>query len=360
MRHTFVCSDPPFCECHASTIAEVRDGFVCAFFAGAKEGEPDVGIWIADRREDWWSGLREVATGRTDGGRRLPCWNPVLFGAPHGPLLLFYKVGPDPASWWGMLCRSEDAGRSWNVPRRLPDGIWGPIKNKPMLLEDGALLCPTSGEATGWQVYLQTTPDLGETWQTVGPLNDAAQIAAIQPTIIAFPSGRLQLLCRTRQGFISTCWSLDGGRSWSRMQPTLLPNPNSGIDACMLQDGRALLVYNHTGMVAGRWGGLRSPLNVAVSDDGAAWSAAALLENNPGEYSYPAVIQSSDADVHITYTWRRKNVRHVAFNPARLDPVPMPEGRWPKALATQADCEEQGPVGTDKPYRPANRLPAGS
>jgi predicted neuraminidase len=277
---------------------------------------------------------------------------------PDGLLLLFYKVGPDPASWWGMLRRSEDGGRSWSAARRLPDGIWGPIKNKPVLLKDDTLLCPTSSEATGWQVFLQMTSDLGETWQTVGPLNEASQIAAIQPTIVTWPSGDLQLLCRTRQGFISSCRSVDGGRSWRPMRLTLLPNPNSGIDACTLRDGRALLVYNHTGLVAGRWGGPRSPLNVAVSDDGRTWSAAAVLEDDPGEFSYPAVIQSADGYVHIAYTWKRENVRYVAFDPASLEPVPMPDGLWPENLDVRPDSEGRGSPGIGRPYGPPDCLPA--
>ena len=360
LRSEFVCDAPPFAECHASTIAETREGFACAFFAGSKEGESDVGIWLTAAREGAWAELREVATGHTTNGKRYPCWNPVLFQSPGGPLLLFYKVGPDPANWWGVLMRSGDAGRTWSPARRLPDGVWGPIKNKPVLLDDGSLLCPTSGEATGWQVYLQRTSDLGETWQTVGPLNDARRIEAIQPSILIYPSGRMRLLCRTRQGRISSCWSEDGGHSWGRMVLTALPNPNSGTDACMLKDGRALLVYNHAGTVAGRWGGPRSPLNVAVSENGNDWSAVAVLEYEPGEYSYPAVIQASDGKVHITYTWRRTNVRHVIIDPDRLDPIPMPDGEWPATLDVVDDGARRTCGWTDQPYGPADEASAGS
>lgn len=95
------------------------------------------------------------------------------------------------------------------------------------------------------------------------------------------------------------------------MKATGLPNPNSGIDAVMLRDGRALLVYNHTPRG-------RSPLNVALSSDGKTWKSALVLENLPGEYSYPAVIQSRDGLVHITYTWHREKIRHVIVDPAKL------------------------------------------
>ena len=73
----------------------------------------------------------------------------------------------------------------------------------------------------------------------------------------------------------------------------------------------------------------RSPLNVAVSRDGVAWDAALTLERDPGEYSYPAVIQTSDGLVHVTYTWRRERIRHVVIDPAKLTLTPIADGQWP-------------------------------
>jgi predicted neuraminidase len=107
------------------------------------------------------------------------------------------------------------------------------------------------------------------------------------------------------------------------MTLTELPNPNSGTDAVTLYDGRHLLVYNHT--TKGR-----SPLNLALSSDGKSWQAALLLEIAPGEYSYPAIIQTSDGLVHITYTWKRQKVRHVEIDPTKLVLRPIAEGQWPK------------------------------
>jgi predicted neuraminidase len=42
------------------------------------------------------------------------------------------------------------------------------------------------------------------------------------------------------------------------------------------------------------------------------------LEDEPGEYSYPAVIQATDGRVHVTYTWRRERIVHVVLDPAKL------------------------------------------
>jgi len=246
----------------------------------------------------------------------------LLFQPEQGPLMLFYKVGPNPSKWWGMRITSTDGGQTWSRPDRLPSEFLGPIKNKPVQLGDGSILCPSSTEHAGWRIHLERTTDSGQNWERIGPLNDGKQFSAIQPTILTYPSRKMQLLCRSRQGKITECWSDDGGKSWSNMRATQLPNPNSGIDAISLQDGRALLVYNHT--TTGR-----SPLNVALSEDGKRWKAALVLEDQPGEYSYPAVIETSDGLVHITYTWKRQKIKHVSVSPRELMLRDMPDGRWP-------------------------------
>jgi predicted neuraminidase len=116
------------------------------------------------------------------------------------------------------------------------------------------------------------------------------------------------------------------GKTWSKMTPTELPNPDAGTDAVMLNDGRALLVYNHNTSD----GRDREFLNVAVSGDGRKWYAALVLENQEGEYSYPAVIQTSDGLVHITYTWKRKRIKHVVLDPKRLNLMEIRNGEWPE------------------------------
>jgi predicted neuraminidase len=241
----------------------------------------------------------------------------VLFQPVQGPLLLFYKVGPSPAAWWGMLITSADGGKTWSKPRRLPEGILGPIKNKPVLLTDGTLLCPSSTEHAGWRVHLERTSDLGATWTKSEPLNDGKEFSAIQPTVLFHPNHRLQLLCRSRQQRVTECWSEDGGKTWSAMKATDLPNPSAGIDGVTLKDGRHLLAQNP--VTKGR-----TPLVLSLSTDGRAWRRALVLESEPGEYSYPAIIQTGDGWVHVTYTWKRARIHHAVIDPKKLTPGGTP------------------------------------
>lgn len=322
----FIYETAPFPECHASTIAEPPGGLVAAWFGGTRERSPDVGIWLSRQEDGKWTSPVEVANGVQSATTRYPCWNPVLFQPKAGPLLLFYKVGPSPGSWWGMVMTSTDGGKKWSKPQRLPEGIVGPIKNKPVQLSNGDLLCPSSTEDKGWRVHFERTHDLGQTWQATEPVNDGREIGAIQPSILLHGDGRLQALVRTRQWKIGQVWSEDQGKTWGKMTLTSLPNPDSGIDAVTLKDGRHLLAYNHTARG-------RSPLNVAISANGTDWQAALVLENTPGEYSYPAVIQTRDGNLHITYTWKRLRIRHAVVAPEKLELRPIVEGVWSASSA---------------------------
>ncbi len=317
----------PTAQCHASTIVELTDGIMTAWFGGTHERNADVGIWVAMNKKGTWSHPIQVANGFENDSVRYPCWNPVLFKPIHGPLMLFYKVGPSPSEWWGMLMTSDDEGKTWSYPKRLGKDkaigdLIGPVKNKPIQLGNGTIICPSSREMEindkdQWRVHFELTKDLGKTWEVVGPINDGIEFNAIQPSLLTYADGKIQILCRTQEGTIGQSWSTDTGKTWSKLQASSLPNPNAGTDAVTLKDGRQLLVYNHT-QDKGEFPKGRNMLNVAVSRDGIAWKTIATLERDKGEYSYPAVIQSSNGLVHISYTYLRKSIKHVVIDPAKL------------------------------------------
>jgi predicted neuraminidase len=238
-------------------------------------------------------------------------------------VLLFYKVGPSPSEWWGEMKVSADEGKTWSMSSRLFNNIYGPAKNKPILLDNGELLCPASTEYDGWRVHIEITTDNGHTWKRTKDLNKN-NIGVIQPTLLPFPGGRIEMLCRSTGSWILSSWSKDNGLTWSAFRSIGLPNPNSGIDAISLRDGRQLLVYNH--LIKGR-----NMLNIAVSDNGIDWKAAVLLENDVtgSEFSYPAVIQTNDGMIHITYTWNRRQIKHVVVDPSKIVTHSFQNCEWP-------------------------------
>jgi predicted neuraminidase len=305
IQSEFIYESAPFPSCHASTLAETQDGLVAAWFGGDHEGAKDVAIYASRRISDHWSEPEKIADGAGH-----PCWNPVLFQPTNGPLLLFYKVADRIQDWVGMMKTSPDGGRTWSAPRPLPPGILGPIKNKPIQLSDGSILCGSSEEDGCWRVHFECTKDLGLTWTRTSAVNDAT-IGAIQPSLLPLGDRSLRAVGRTQQGRLFAIDSLDEGQTWGVMRLLDVPNPNSGTDAIRLRDGRYLLVYNDTPHG-------RTPLNVAISSDGEHWKRVLDLETKPGEYSYPAVIQTRDGKVHITYTWQRRRIRHVLLDPERL------------------------------------------
>ena len=340
LRSEFIFETAPFPSCHASTIVETSDGLVAAWFGGTAERNPDVGIWVSrltrsaadgapstprvGMAPSAWTTPVEVANGVQNPQLRYPTWNPVLFQPRSGPLVLFYKVGPSPSQWWGMAMTSADGGVKWAPPQRLADGILGPIKNKPVQLGTGEIVAGSSTEHNGWQLHFERSTDNGKTWTATPPLNDGKEIPAIQPSILIHRNRDLQAVGRTRVGKLFSVTSNDRGKTWGPLSLLALPNPSSGIDATTLRDGRFLIVYNHTATG-------RSPLNVAISTDGVQWQAALVLEDEPRqEFSYPAVIQTRDGSVHITYTWHRTRIKHVVIDPAKLTLTPIVDGAWPK------------------------------
>ncbi|CAN5181644.1 exo-alpha-sialidase [soil metagenome] len=311
----FIFSDAPFLSCHASSVCMLPDEeIIAAWFAGKAEGDPDVSIWMSKMRNGEWSEPKEIANGLQQDGSQFACWNPVLFRSNEGILFLFYKVGPSPQTWWGEVKTSENDGTTWSDARRLPEGFLGPIKNKPIQLRNGDILYPSSTESENdntWEIHLERSDGKGNNWRKIYINCDTFDV--IQPTLLTYPNGSMQLLCRSRENLIAQSWSFDGGETWEKVTATSLPNPNSGIDGVSLENDLQLLVYNPLLAKQNWWEG-RSVLKVAVSADGQLWKDVFTLENHPaGEYSYPAVIQSPDGIIHITYTFERRKIKHVSL-----------------------------------------------
>ncbi|MBA4852209.1 exo-alpha-sialidase [Emticicia sp. BO119] len=306
----------PFPECHASTIVELsKDKMLAAWFGGTRESNPDVCIWQSRLENGRWSTPEKIADGIIDQDLRYPTWNPVLFKTKEGKLFLFYKVGKNPREWWGEMKTSTDDGLTWSKAEKLPEGMLGPIKNKPVQLTNGDILYPTSTESVKgniWHIHLEKSDKNAKNWEMIPIENDT--FGVIQPSILQYADGRMQLLCRSKQNHVVETWSNDGGKTWGPLKPTSLLNPNSGTDAVSLKNGKQVIVYNP--LTRGKqWSNGRQKLNVAVSTDGVKWEDIAVLEDETkGEFSYPAIIQASDGLVHITYTNNRKKIKYVVLD----------------------------------------------
>lgn len=302
----FVFTQAPFQQCHASTIVELPDGsLLAAWFGGAHEGDLGVKIWGSRCVAGSWSPPEVLA-----GDPAVPCWNPVLFRDRHDRIWLFYKYGSSPKTWQGAYRTSAD-GVTWSAATDLPPGFLGPIKNKPVTLANGDIVAGSSVETTfSWMCWTEISSDDGSTWRREGPISVPwHRHGIIQPALWNYARGRLKMLMRSTLGRIYEATSDDGGQTWTDARPTTLPNPNSGIDAVRMKDGTIALVYNHT--TTGR-----SPLNIGFSHDNAVtWWRTLTLEDEPGEYSYPAIIQTRDGLLHMTYTWQRRRIKHVVIDP---------------------------------------------
>ena len=343
----FIFTSAPFASSHASTVVELRNGdLMSAWFGGSGEGNPDVAIWASRRTGAGWSAPIELAR-----EPRIASYNPVLFYTKDRRLWMYYKFGAHPMSWTAGRRWSRDDGQTWSPIEHLPAGLYGPVRAKPLVMADGTIVSGTSVESfRSWAAWIERSTDHGMTWTKSGPITVESKAGKstpagdappdvpgsndwkytegiIQPSVVSLGGKRLRLYARStsRTGKICIADSSDAGVTWTQARPIDVPNPNSGIDAVALQDGRAVpravprvvLVYNNTPRG-------RSPLNLAVSKDGEHFQMFHTLEDTPGEYSYPAMVQAKNGDLLITYTWQRKRIKFVRFP---LSNIPQTEPR---------------------------------
>lgn len=335
--HRLIMSEKKTPSCHASTVLPLKDGRVlAAWFGGSGEGRTDVGIWLAEKDEKGFKEARVVAQSL------LPHWNPVLYQCDDGRIVLFYKVGMKILHWKTMFIESFDGGKTFSEPRELVPGDVsggrGPVRNKPIRLKNGRILAPASTEQGLWRCFIDISDDDGHTWRKSNmievpgleeyekkllawqklaeesdvPVEKPEEIqhgrGIIQPTLWESEHG-VHALMRSGEGFIYRSDSTDGGETWCAAYPTNLPNNNSGIDLTKLGDGTLLLVFNP---VQESWG-MRTPISIAAStDNGETWTRLCDLQTEPGEFSYPAIVNSGNK-IYITYTYKRENIAYWEF-----------------------------------------------
>ena len=236
--------------------------------------------------------------------------NPVMFAEPGSDRLWLFYIVLYGGTWTtGRIHyrHSADGGRTWTPQQTHTDEPGHMTRNKIHVFPSGAWLLPLYDERD-FSSYISISTARGESWQRSNGMRTPQGL--IQPSIVPTPDGRLLALMRTGGlgGLIWRSHSTDGGHTWDEPVPTPLPNPNTACDAATTPAGAIVLAFNNT--PSGR-----APLCVALSDDGGrTWPWCRAVETGAGEYSYPAIIRAADGIFHLTYTYRRTHIKHVAFN----------------------------------------------
>ncbi len=309
-------------DCHSSSLVEISPGVLCAAWKGGPgkgqsnvDMKQNVGIWLSFFKDGEWNGPKQIV-----GVPDSVCWTPVLMKHPNGELLLFYRVGPDPRRAASMCKRSFDNGETWGKEELMPAGIIGPTRSKPLIDSEGKMICGSSVEVGEPDDEYKATACWVETysdhqWSKSGPIEiPGKRFGCIEPVLFWDIHGTLKLVCRDRsnriksEGWVWMAESEDGGKSWSALRKTDLPNPDSGIEVVMLGDNRILMLYNHSHTK-------RYPLSMAISKDGGnSWSRLCDLEEKCGEF--PSAIVDSQGHLHVTYAWTatgktQRQVKHI-------------------------------------------------
>jgi len=318
LRFHFAFSPTPrFPSCHGSTVLALPNGDVlAAWYAGTREKARDVAILCARKPlgGEWGPALVVADTpGKSEG-------NPVLFLLEEGDIWLFYQTmhgsgeGRTQLGTGWTTCdikrkRSADGGLSWSEDEIVVGELGYCTRSKPVMLPNGDIVLPIH-DARRWTSLMLISADNGYSWRFSQEIDVGAGFnrGNVEPTLLLRRDG--SLLCYMRSGASEGMWqceSTDGGWTWSPPELTGLPNPDSAAELLGLQSGHALLAFNNT-----REG--RTPLTLALSkDDARSWFALRDVETEPGEYSYPALVQARNESIHLTYTYRRTHIRHLEF-----------------------------------------------
>jgi predicted neuraminidase len=309
---------------HSATAVEISGGRLRAFwYGGTREGAKDVALYSAvfDPSSSAWSPQAIVTTREetaSDLGRYVKkLGNPVAARDGEGRLWLFY-VSVSLGGWSGSAVNyriSEDEGASFGPAHRL---VSSPLLNVGTLVrgpaisfEDGTVGLPVYHELLGkFGELLRITPE-GEVLEK---LRLSHGRSSLQPVVV--PLGRLDAVAFLRSSGgspkrVLSTRTADGGRTWSDLVPTALPNPDAAIAAVRARGGALVIAYNESEVD-------RSNLKIAVSrDDGRTFAPLSTVDppepSRARELAYPWLLESSDGSLHLLYSWNRSRIVHVHY-----------------------------------------------
>ena len=274
---------------------------------------------VVGRRSRWPTACTRTASG-------FPCWNPVLFQPEGGPLCSSTRSGRRP-TLVGNADHSPTTtarpGRPRGASPRASSARSRTSRSRSRTATSSAPPAPrtTAGASISSAPTDRARPGSGSVRSTT-----ASTFAAIQPSLLIHPGGRLQALCRSKQSKIVESWSADGGKTWSELAATSLPNPNSGTDA--VHAGRRpaspRLQPHHEGPQPAQRGGLRRRQDLAGRARARRPARGIFL---PG--GHPGRRRAGPHHLHL----EAARIKHVVVDPSKLVLRDMPpDGRWPEPV----------------------------
>ena len=205
-----------------------------------------------------------------------------------------------------FMFRSTDNGKTWGMQFKLDDGLIGPTKNKPIKFRD-KIIMPSSREfhaSFGWSSCFEIV-QLDNIRQIKVP--GSIFYGAIQPAVVRLQDGTLKAFMRSRCGYVCQSSSPDGTH-WSCAERTKIPNPNSGLDAIALKDGKIALACNPTKKS-------RNEMALFISCDGGQTWKKVFSKKRKYPQEYPSIIESRDGKIHLIYT-RKRHIWHIVLERA--------------------------------------------
>jgi hypothetical protein len=304
-----------FPRCHCSVVAELANrDLLVGYYAGEDEARPDVAWVLARRRPDAKAFDPLTVVAETPGK---PEGNGILFQNREGTVLVIYGTmqgkldGPaGPGVRWETcdlrIKRSKDNGHTWSASEFIEPKLGHVPRNKPIRLSNGEIIFGTEymdGYSRFW-----ISADEGRTWHMTGPVKGELNE---QPTLIQRRDGTILAFLRPDGDApcIYRSVSKDNGRTWSPAKQTGLPCPFAAIALDRLADGRMVLAWNNNPSH-------RNPLTLAISEDeGETWPHVRNMVIGDGEFHYPAIIQTHDGLLHLSFTNNRRTIDHIVLTP---------------------------------------------
>lgn len=341
---------------HASNLFVLKDGdLLCAWFSGTNEGQSD--IKIVTSRYSMENKSWEKPNYVTDDNTRSE-QNPIIYRNSDDNLWIIYtsQDGIHQNSSVVKYTISKDEGETWSESKVLFDTPGSFIRNPPIILNDSKILLPAyysikSDNGLFGEDYsvIKMSTDHGNNWKEY-KIKDSEGL--VHPSLIKIDDKLLVFFRSRKADYIYKSVSHDNGESWSSPEKTNLMNNNSSIQAKRISKDKILIAYNDVnadiappdknmppwfdekdlekaGVDINKeteiiWGTIRNPLSLAISEDsGETWRHViniqeSIEEDGKDEYSYPSIVITDEDDIHITYTFQRKYIKHKVIQKGNL------------------------------------------